>query len=795
MEVECLKYCDPSIVAVDSAPFKRNALMVVHLHRVLYPALVRQNEHRTSTLTLYMEMLLRCLYEDVVIIDGALEEFLVHRNRAEYYRKVLRLDKCDGHDTLSIRFTPKVVLTVTLSTLNEVERFLCKINCVYGVLDPERGLEICRRLLALLGRLCGISPVAAPETYAENHTCLQCYEELAAVPNQGRSIARRLQGLLCDHITVRRSLVRLETDIRTTEQDINEEVGRTPRMCGIISAIKNLSCLSPASHNYINEAEEALKAYNLFTDIPERIYSLSDFTYWSKTSEVIVKHVGVTMRQLNLHHGLCKTLRNELSRYLYGEDVDDLFNTGEGRFAEDERLYAGSPFASPEKVVDLITTLSIKAFEGNPIFNRLHENNEVYVKIRSLIEEIRRPDAVAQGKDELGKRPMSCVTGTAGALDVGGARGAEDAERDAGAEGGAGAAGTAEALEVGDPFLKNHDVTREVNIRKRAYLRKVSEAGYNKVMRCIKTQESLITKLVNVNLTGTVCFEALSKLMNGLLVRRRYLDEDAALDVNDLLSYDDHLYVVNNIKHRKLPVESLPLLGQQIYGLLNGPVFTHHEDFYPLPNNIDMAYACDNAGMLPHIKEELVRCAEGTVYPGEWMVTRYAEFFNFDAIDDLNALQKEQWLHVRELVLSVALYNEVFGKSLTVHRVDVLDREPDEGIVLTYNVKYPLILKTRGYSYRSTDLYLLLYLYLRSERTAEAQNISRSGDGPITDSRSAGSGFRSERQDGQSHGPGGCDETQESRGSRRKRRYDAVSLSELVRYGDVSDVLVPDCLL
>lgn len=813
MEVECLKYCDPNTVLVDSAAFRRNGLMVIYLYRRLYPALQRQNRCRTSTLTLYMEVLLRCLYEDVVTVDEALEEYSRDRDRDAYYRKVLRLDRCDRHDTLEVRFTRKVGLNVTLATLNDIERFFCKINCAYGTLSPDCGLDICRKVLRLLGRLCGISPVTGPEAYTENEPCRQCYEELAAIPNQGRSISRRLQGLLCDHVTVKKPLVQLETDIQTIEQDILEEVGHVPRISGIVSAIRNLSSLSPASHTYINEAEEALRDYNLFTDIPRHIYSLSDFTYWSKTSEIIVKRVGLTVRQLNLHHGLCKTLQNELSRYLYGEDVEDVFSVGEGRFAEDERLFAGSIFASPGRVVDLITSMSIKCFEENPLFHRLHESNETYAKIKALIEKIRGQDSattssstgetemragtiggvaagdapeveVTKGRVSFARRSVGAAARKANSSRVRDVLAdAEDGEvsRPTGPEVVVGKLAGRDllrstmpvALEPGDQFMRTHDIVREVNVRRRAYLRKVSEAGYNKVMRCIKGQEDLITKLVSVNLVGTVCLEALSKLMNGWLRRRRYLVAVEASDVGDFLTYDDHLYIVNNLIHRSLPIESLPTLGQQIYRFINGPVFTHHGEFYPLPYNIDMAYACDNANMLPHAKDDLVRCAEGTAHPGEWMVSGYQRFFDFEEAADFNAMQKMYWAHVRELVLSVALYNEVFAQNLIIHRADDPCHENVDGLVLTYNTEWPLFLRCGSETYRSRDLYLLLYQYLGASRDRGSEFASPSA--------SESSGHANESDDNPYP---------------KRRRHGRVTLSDLARCPDGDDdVFIPNCLI
>nr|WRQ19894.1 MAG: protein m56 [Herpesviridae sp.] len=696
MDMECLRYCDPNTVLADSAAFRRNGLMVIYLYRKLYPALMNQNANQTSVLSLYMEILLRSLYESVREIDTALEEFSRHRDRTAYYRRVLDLDRCTRHETIEIVFSTVLRMTVELSTLNDVERLLCKINCVYGGIEAHQGIAICRQMLSLLSRLCGSCPVAAPEVYRDTATCLQCYEELMVIPNQGRSVNKRLQGLLCDHVTMRKVLVQLETDIQTIEQDVLESMGPVPRIINIIKAIRNLSSFSPASHAYISEAEEALKGYNLFSEIPERIYSLSDYTYWSKTSEIIVKHVGVTMRQLNVYHSLCRTLRTELSLYLYGEDTEDVFTRGESRLTGDERLFVGSIFAAPGKVVDLITSMSIESFENNPLFNRLHENNEIYAKIRSLIEEIRSPSEKVLG------RGVGVVV--------------EDGEEGTvvGGEGVAvgGLATTDSPLEGGDVLLKRHDVIKEVNMRKRAYLRKVSEVGYHKVMRCIKTQEDLITKLVSVNLVGTVCLETLSKVFNGFLRRRDYvLCLDDMIDIASVLSYDDHLYVVNNLIHRKLPSELLPRLGQQIYRFINGPLFTHHRDTHPLPYNVNMAYACDNAGVLPHVKEDLVRCAEGTVCPNDWMVTGYMRFFQLDDLKELNSLQKRMWSHIRELVLSVALYNETFGKNLSICRAEE-DYDVSAELVITYNKEAPLILRSNGERFRSKDLYLLLYRHL-----------------------------------------------------------------------------------
>ncbi|AEV80917.1 DNA packaging terminase subunit 2 [Saimiriine betaherpesvirus 4] len=746
MELECLKYCDPSILLAESSPFKRNALAITRLYRRIYPELVKQNHVQTSLLTLYMEVSLKALYEDTEMLDQALMKYSQKPDRMEYYRTILRLDRCERHHVVELKFTDDVKFSVPLGTLNEVERFLCKMNCVYAVMSPDHGLEICCQLLRLLRSLCGISPVACPEVYADGITCAQCYEELTVVPNQGRSLNKRLQGLLCNHIAVHRPCTQSGTNMQTVEQDLSEYVHRIPKLGGLVSTIKALFSSSSVSHSYIHEAEETLKEYNLFTDIPERIYSLSDFTYWSRTSEILVKRVDTTINQLNVYHSLCRLLMNEISRYMYGEEVEDIFVLGEKILSGEERLFVGSVFAAPNRIIDLITSMSIQAFEENPAFNRLHENNEMYSKIKSLLEEIRRPS-----EDEAVERPVR----SGSEVETVGATGAAEAACN-------------QALECGDPRVNMHNITREVNLRKRAYLQKVSEVGYNKVMRCIKNQEKLTNKLIDVNLVGTTCLDLISKMMNGFIDRNKFKDDATVIDVCEDLSYDEHLYVVNNLIHKKLPVESLPTLGQQIYRLCNGPLFTHCQDRYPMSHNVDMAYACDNAGVLPHVKDDLVKYAEGTVHPHEWMVVKYLCFFNFTKCDDLNALQKEMWAHVRELVLSVALYNEAFGKDLSILQVRECTLETD-GIILTYNRDWPLILKSEERLYKSKDLYLLLYRHL--VQPGETPTIFREPERPISSIEYSSS----------------------ERRRLRKRHRDGSFLLDLVRE-DVEGVFVPKCL-
>nr|ADY62510.1 transport protein [Pan troglodytes cytomegalovirus 1.1] len=820
MELECLKYCDPNVLLAECTPFKRNAAAIVYLYRKIYPEVVAQNRTQSSLLTLYLEMLLKALHEDTALLDRALTAYSRHPDRAAFYRTVLRLDHCDRHHTVELRFTDSVRFSVSLATLNDIERFLCKMNYVYGILAPEAGLEVCTQLLALLRRLCGISPVARQEAYVEGTTCAQCYEELTIIPNQGRSLNKRLQGLLCNHIAVHRPSSQSDVNIQTVEQDLLELTERIPRLAGVLSALKSLFSSSSAYHSYIQEAEEALREYNLFTDIPERIYSLSDFTYWSRTSEVIVKRVGVTIQQLNVYHHLCRVLMNTISRHLYGEDVEDIFALGEKVLAGEERMFVGSVFAAPSRIIDLITSLSIQAFEDNPVFNKLHESNEMYTKIKRILEEIRRPLPDGTGGDgpERGtsRHPqMHPKTGSRTeeeeSMEGTGTYGHNGSSRfrGRGRRGAAGGAATLsqtprgeeehEALDPLDARSRVHNVTREVNVRKRAYLQKVSEVGYGKVIRCIKAQERLTTKLIDVNLVGPVCLDFLSKMMNGFIYRSRYGQDREMLDVGQSLTYDEHLYVVNNLIHKSLPVESLPLLGQQIYELCNGPLFTHCTDRYPLSHNVDMAYACDNAGVLPHAKDDLVKCAEGTVYPSEWMVVKYMSFFNFSECQDLNVLQKEMWMHVRELVLSVALYNETFGKQLSIACLrDELN--PDRDLILTYNKEWPLLLRHEGSLYKSKDLYLLLYRHL--------SRPDESGDAPT-----AGAVFREPNPQQQAWAPPPvppgallssasssstsslCSTSRRSRViSSRKRTRNAASLLDLARIDHVGQDLVPGSL-
>ncbi|AJA36253.1 U40 [Human betaherpesvirus 6A] len=674
LDLECLKFCDPVIVLSDMANFKKNGIVILHLYQTFFEGIKEQNLLCASALTVYMQVLLKAMYEQVLLLDAALESFMVDQDRKKYFEKVLCLRRCAEHLSINISLNNGVEFIVQLSTLNDIEQLISKINSVYALLLPQEGLQICGKIIDLLTIMCGACMVAKPESYLETKTCMKCYEELTLTPNQGKSLRRRLHGKFCNHLTEQKAFFNIEKNIETIEKDLGEAILNYGTVQSVATEIKKIFKQQRSAESlHVSDAEKTLKKYNIFSKVPDVIYSLSEFTYWSKISETIVRNVAITLQQLNSCHTLYKQLQNDVSLYLYGEVSEDFLALSENLLTHDERLYVGSIYVSPSRLIDLVTGLSIKNLEESPIFKRLAEEDEVQHKIKSLLHDIRDPQ----------------TTETPGRLNT------------------------------INCMLQTHNLQQEVLARKKAYFQKVSESGYNRVMACIREQESLINKVVSVNVYGNFIFEALSKIMNGFVLRKMYLDGSLRVDS---CTYDEHLYIKNNLMPKKLPLELLPDLSEIMYTLLTGPLSDFHKSAYPLPANISMAYGCDHAEMLPHMKEDLARCIEGTIHPSVWMVCEYNEFFNFSGVTDVNDMQKKMWNFIRELTLSVALYNDVFGKRLKIVRIDE-EGDLSGNVVLTFNHESPLLFHTGGGMTKFKDVYSLLYCDLQAQLSRETVDV------------------------------------------------------------------------
>ncbi|APZ76269.1 DNA packaging terminase subunit 2/ transport protein [Murid herpesvirus 3] len=667
LEFECLKFCDPITIISEINNFKKNGIIVIYLYKKFYNDLLYQNRSCPLSITLHLQVILKTLYESVICMDKALTKFRQDNDRDAYFKTIFNLQKCTKHANISIKLINNIDINVDMASLNDVEKFLCKLNVIYPLIPADVGLEKCFKILEFVRQLCGSCAVASPEIFIENKPCLKCYEELTITPNQGHSLSKRLHGKLCNHITIQKIICNLENNVNTIENDIKENLGMNINIKKCLHELKevfNNKEIKDSSH--ITIAEKTLNQFDLFSKIPSAIYSLSDFTYWSKSSEKVIKEVFVDVEQLNSCHMLYNQLKKELAFKSHGEEVKDIFSINNNCLSNIQRLFTGSVFISPGKVIDLLTNESVKNLENNPTFSKLNSENELKRKIETLISELQ-----TEQKDEAVDR-----------------------------------------LETDETIMKTHNISEEINLRKRSYFYKVANMGYNKIMTCIHEQELLINKLVNVNMIGSIIYEILSKMMFGFIQRMSYMGNEI-INLSDKYRYDEHLYMRNNLITKKIPNEFYPELSQKMYKLINGLIFDHYNDSYPLPFNVCCAYACDNADMLPHTKDQLATCIEGTPSTEMWMKCSYMEFFSFSDATDINDAQKKMWSFIRELVLAVALYNDTFGKHLDVCRIDD-NVQKDKTIVITYNMQEPLYLKADSKYYISKDIYHILYHDLHS---------------------------------------------------------------------------------
>lgn len=665
LELECLRFCDPVTLIPDMTNFRKNGVVIIHLFKTLFAELCHQNFNCASPVTIYLQILLKAMYNQVLLLDASIHQFLLDNDKQKYFENIFQLNECKQHLKLDLALNNYLTFSVDISTINDIEKLLCKMNCIFGLISPLDGINACSQIIEFLTILCGVCVVMKPEVFSETTTCLKCYEELSLVPNQGKSIRKRLAGKFCNHLTETHMVSNLEKNVDIIEKDLDfstKQYGLVKEYMAKITNIFQQQLYSKPPH--LQEAENTLINFDLFSKIPDTIYSLSEFTYWSKISESVIQKASITLNQLNLCHSLYADLQNEISKFLYGETIQDVFNFNEENVTNDDKLYIGSRFISPCRLVDIITNVSIKNLEEDPVFTKLAEEDEIQTKIKTLLNELENSAHETV--------PKKYVTHS---------------------------------------MTQDHNLQQEIHIRKKAYYQKISESGYSKVMLCIKEQEALINKLMNINILGNHIFESLSKMMNAFANRQlQSLGNFSA----DPFTYDDHLYIKNNLLSKKLPQELLPNLSQEMYRLLTGPLSNYHTASFPLSSNISMAYACDVADFLPHMKEDLAKCVEGTIYPENWMLCTYNKFFNFDGLHNINDMQRQMWNFIRELVLSVALYNDVFGKQLSIVKFGE-ETETVEKILLTFDSGSPLLFKRGTTTTKFNDLYSLLYFDLKTQ--------------------------------------------------------------------------------
>lgn len=664
-ELACLKYCDPALILKDVTSFYNNAFTVLHLHETLSVSLKDQIFFHCSPIILYVYILLNNLCKEFHSMDKALCIFQNTNDYSAYYKTIYSLETCMFHKKCEIKLINNKCIDIELLNFSHVERFLCKINVVFPLIKAADGIKICENIIDILGEFIGISSVAKYELYPFNTNCCVCYEELQIIPNNGQSVNKRLKTHICEHIAKMQSFnFCAEEYLNVLEHDLHTHSILTDEIKACLHDAKK--SLLASREDYDSEAENILRNYDIFAkNIPEHIYTLSDLTYWSKTSEKILHTATLTLKQLNIYNEILKNVKQKISMFLYDHRSNDCFDIFSSMIDRQHSVFIGSLFTSLNEVTSVLAAQCLQAFENNAMFKDAKNIDPINSTMRSIITSVKENNSHVN----------------------------------------------LESYRAAHYNIGSYDVHEEVKARKKQYFNKIANIGYNKIKDSIERESKHINKLIHLNTVGNVCFEMLSKIIN-MFSNRAKLHSFIENGVNLLAvtHYDNHLHVRNNLSRQIIAEENRNILIQQMYFLLNGPLFDHRHDFFPLPGNIDMAYAYDNAEILPHKKEEFMQCIHASWASQEWMISAYNEFFCVKNDEDINIAQEKIWKFIKELVIAVALYNDLYGHKLQIFRIDETVPSPC-GIYLTYDHEISLLLKTETNIFYGNDLYSLLYLY------------------------------------------------------------------------------------
>ncbi|UEH20499.1 terminase subunit 2 [Elephant endotheliotropic herpesvirus 2] len=672
LELSCIRYCDPNLLLTKRKEFLHNAFICKYLCDTLLTELKIFSCVNGLTACKHLAIVLENLCEQFYVINKALCDFEIHNDHQRYYRDLFEVEECNFHHPVKVSFVNKHDLEVTLTDFNEMERFMCKLNLIFPLIDAGDGLVLVREMYERLRRFFGVSPLAKLEFYKSAcGGCYLCYEELQMTPNNGSSVQKRLNGLLCEHVTYTKDLVFQENEyLEVLREDLKRGnlLGEDLRI--ELEDMKKILSDKKERGFYVPEAEQLLRKYDVFTDdIPNYIYTLSDLTYWSKTSEKIIKTMNMTMQQLNVYNNNMIRLKRSISKTLNDVEVRDCFDVFEKVIDKKHCLFLGSMFTSSAKIISLLATQCITAFEEKSVFERLNECDAMCSTVNIILERLKASGG--DGKDNLTKQDFQA-----------------------------------------EELIKGYNVSDEVSVRKKTYLNKVADKGYSKIVAALGTEERNIKKLIDINFLGTLCVDMLVKLEKMFYKRTQVNEVVEKMGVNlmALCNYDNHLYIRNNLSRQSISSENVNTVIQRILSFLSGPIFTHRHDIFPMPPNIDMAYACDNANMLPHRKEELMQCVHDITSVHGWSISGYNTFFKIDRMD-LNNAHAHVWGYVKEFIVGVTLYNELYGQGLKAFRVDE-NTIGECGLYLTYNSDTPLVLKTEKNVIYGSDLYSILYAHM-----------------------------------------------------------------------------------
>lgn len=665
LELSILPYLNPQTLNLTQLHFNRKLLQ--HFNKTLVPLLVTQNNYETSALSIELEHLLKnCLVEiDRLIIS-------IKRNLPieDHFHQLLLSDPCNFHKTIHFVFYNDCAIKIDLHMLNDVEIFFKRLNSVFFCSESKYALECLDEVIDFLGNIRGVSPVPLPELYVSNITCLNCLHEAILLPNQGDGQATVLNQGSCKHVCVpichepikglfENELKQMKlTDLRKEEHAPETTISTT---------------FADVSSSY-----DLFNSHNIFQPPTQSLIELSSLIYWN-TNQFNQFGQQTTsnspMMELSRLEDRGHRLREAFSRYQGVTTQAHFFDIHKPYPLE--RLFCGGLFSSIEDTITALKHDCATTFMQKHNYSRiLQKKNELFSRLKEALKTACSP----QCKQDMGSRDVTSLPTS----------------------------------------ITDENIQRDAQARKDAYFQKVAKDGLQRLSDCVEANSAVLESTLEIRSWGDTVYEFASNLKNHFLIRQAVSGQINAEDMSKSPSgFENSKFIKNAMYIEKLSKEHVEATILTFYRLLKGPLILP-QNLFPLPDNIVLGVNMEAAGVLPHQKLNLTEMIWPEIEPKHWINPNFNSFYQLTS-HDLTELQNEVWKFMRELVLSVTLFNRIWKKDLKVNPITCINIKEiqrginiiPEGIYITYEMNRPLILVFHSQGWIFKDLYSLLYHYMQ----------------------------------------------------------------------------------
>nr|WIV69306.1 transport protein [Bovine gammaherpesvirus 4] len=663
-----LTFCDPR--HIDLGAFQRNKKRLKLLIDALYSHLVEQNRTECSCLSLELEHLIINTYITMQKLETCLNENIYEK---DYFAMLHLSDLCCFHKTVNLCFYGDCVIPISLSIINDIEIFFSRLNSVFYCISGNNALEGLEETINFLGTLRNISPIPLPDLYLPSISCMNCLNETSILPNQGENVFTIMNSINCTHVATPVAPEPVQGLFENELMHLNIPVDGTD----------NKVQLETSDNRIQNASIEAIDQHNIFEKVSQHILEISNLIYWNSghSNDQSPKLSCSQMATLIQHETRMASHRQKVASHL-ALTTPPIHFFDSYRAYPIESLFCGGIFYSIMDNIQALKQDCSTTFLAKSNYRTIMERkNELYVRLNNLL-------APSHTKDGDIDKPNTSIK-------------------------------QARTHTIGE--TTSEQIFSDAAARKNNYLQKVTTEGLKKITDCLETQGKIMCNTLTLRTWGVVTYKEAAILKNHFMIRKRFIAlpqwHHNYTAINEL--YESSKFIKNSLYVQKLSQEHIDSITLQFYSLITGPL-VEGPDFFPSPPNILLANCLDAAKVMPHHKMLISEVIWPSMEPKDWIDAEFNAFYNITG-KTLNSVQQCAWRYIRELVMSVSLYNRVWEKDLnivspsTLSPHNLFSPKPTfkSGIYITYEKTAPLIFIHDNTGWIFKDLYALLYHHLQ----------------------------------------------------------------------------------